>query len=253
MEPKVVGPFQRNGIDRYCFNSEYQRGATDLRILLPENVPTEQARILYVLPGQPGLGQRRGGSLNAMRDANLHNRFGYICVFPSFSDWPWMGDHPTDPELRNESYLVRDVFPFVRGLYPQASRTTQVLGMSKGGNAALSLILRFPDLIHSIAIWDSPLMKINPDEWEMPMVYATRENFRRYAVPLLLQERVDLLRGQQRVVLHGFGMFREHVVSAHEMMTALDIPHAYSNFVQYEHIWTSGWIEPLVEAASKMT
>ena len=252
MESNVVGPFERNGVVRYCFNSENQRGATDLRLLLPENVPIEQARVLYVLPGQPGLGQRRGGSLNAIRAADLHNRFGYIYAFPSFSDWPWMGDHPTDPELRNESYLVNDVFAFIRQLYPQASESSQVLGMSKGGNAALSLILRFPDLIHSVAIWDSPLMKVNPDEWEMPMVYATRENFQRYAVPLLLQQHADLLRGQQRVVLHGFGMFRDHVVAAHEMMVELGIPHAYNNLIQREHIWTSGWVEILVEAASKM-
>jgi hypothetical protein len=252
MEGSVIGPFERGGILRYCFNSEYQRGATDVRILLPQRVPVEQARILYVLPDQPGLSQRRGSGLNVIRDADLHNRFGCICVFPSFSDWPWMGDHPTDPELRNESYLMRDVFPFIRQLYPHASRATQVLGMSKGGNAALSLILRFPDLIHSVAIWDSPLMKVNPDEWEMPLIYGTVENFRRCAVPLLLQQHADLLRGRQRVVMHGFGMFREHLVAAHELMTGLEIPHTYSNFIQREHHWESGWMEPLIEAASAL-
>ena len=193
---------------------------------------------------------------------DLHNTYGMIAVAPSFSDWPWYADHPENPGIRQETYFVEDVVPFVDSLYPEASQTRLLLGFSKSGNGAFQLLLRHPDLFHAAAVWDTPLMKASPDQFEMPDIYGAQENFDKYRIPTLLEKNAGWLRESTRLALFGYGFFggpnppewtTDHVDQTHELMERLGIPHIYDNTTYREHRWDSGWMEEVVAALDEMS
>ena len=39
-------------------------------------------------------------------------------VAPTFSHLPWYADHPTKPEIRQETYFLKVVVPFIDKTYP---------------------------------------------------------------------------------------------------------------------------------------
>jgi hypothetical protein len=59
--------------------------------------------VLYVLPVEPGEGTRWGSALAEVKRHDLHNEYGLICVYPTFSQLPWYADHPTDRGIRQKT------------------------------------------------------------------------------------------------------------------------------------------------------
>ena len=193
----VGGPtfVKEKGVWRYEVESPYQRGRNPIEVLLPDRFDPKDAdkkyRVLYVLPVEPGIGGRWGDGLQEVRRADAHNRHGLICVAPAFDTLPWYGSHPTDPKIRHEDYLKRVVVPLVEGRYPTvAGREGRLLvGFSKSGWGAFTLIFRDPDFFGYAAAWDAPLM-LSADDFgvfETGPHFGTKENFARY-LPAKLAE-----------------------------------------------------------------
>jgi hypothetical protein len=62
----------------------------------------------------------------------------------------------------------------------------------------------------------------------------------------LLERRAADLRGDNRLILLGFGNFRDEHAQAHALMTDLRIPHVYEDGPEREHVWESGWVPEAV-------
>ena len=258
---KVSGPFESHQVI-YVISSSRQDHDLPLRVLLPAKLErTAPPGVLYVLPAEPEVQFRWGDGLSTVEKLDLHNKFGLIAVEPSFSDWPWYANHPTDPKLQQETYFVEEVVPFIDRTYPNASRKKLLVGFSKSGNGAYQLLLRHPEVFLAASIWDAPLMVTSPSQFEMARAYGDQANFDKYCIPRLLKERAGLLRGQPpRLALFGYSyfggphpQFGPHVEEAHALMERLRIPHVYDDSVQREHRWDSGWLEPAVAALAAMS
>ncbi len=144
--------------------SEYQQGKTQIKVLLPDAFSARgRYKTLYLLPVESGDGKRWGDPMAEAVRCDLHNKHKLICVFPTFSDLPWYADHPTNGEIRQESQLLRVVLPLVERNYPVlAERDGRLLvGFSKSGWGAWSLLLRHPDVFGKAAAWDAPLCANN--------------------------------------------------------------------------------------------
>jgi hypothetical protein len=182
-------------------------------------------------------------------------------VAPSFSDWPWYANHPTDPKIQQESYFLQAVVPLIDRLYPKASKKRLLVGFSKSGNGSYQLLLRHPELFTAAAIWDAPIMYDSPQKFEMPRIYGNQENFDKYCIPQLLRKQANLLSGKPpRLALFGYSLFGgpnprygPHIEEAHALMDTLRIPHIYDDRSTREHRWDSGWLEPAVEALVTMS
>lgn len=255
-EYTITGPeADGNGILTFCLATPYQpdRQKTRIRILPPKSVDPNTLRILYVLPVEPGMGRTWGDPVEAIRRNDLHNRFGFVVVYPTFAQMPWYADHPTDPNIRQETYMLKAVVPAVDRLYPTKPGRRALLGFSKSGNGAFTLLLRNPDTFAVAAAWDAPLMQASPNAYEMGRIYGTQENYNRYRVPDLLKQQADLLKkSKPRLALSGYDSFRTHVQQAHELMSSLGIEHLYADGPRVRHHWNSGWIDWSVEAIDKM-
>lgn len=245
-----------HGFRVHRVTSEFQAGETLIRILLPEKLEAnERLKVLYLLPVEANTEHRYGDGLLEAKKLDLSNKHRLICVAPTFSHLPWYADHPTDKTIFQETYFLKVVVPTIERLYPAlAKRDDRLLvGFSKSGYGAWSLLLRHPDLFAKAAAWDAPLMKTAPDQFGMGPIYGTPENFEHYRLENLLRDRAEKLRpktGEQpagRLVHLGYGSFRDHHQRAEALLNELQIPHSYANGPKLEHTWHSGWLEEAVK------
>lgn len=147
------------GILTHEVQSPFQGEGIRIHVMLPDGLSDDRKYdTLYVLPVETFDGQAWGDALGQIREHDLHNRHQLICVTPTFSHTPWYADHPTDPRIRQESHFLNVVLPFVDRTYPvnpdPASRL--LLGFSKSGWGAFSLLLRHPQSFGKAAAWDAP-------------------------------------------------------------------------------------------------
>lgn len=234
----------------HSLRSPRQAGETTVRVFLPDSSDSPAPpRLLLVLPVEAGTENRWGDPAAEVRRIDLANRYNLVVAIPTFSELPWYADHPTDKRLRQESYLLDDVLPLMdrhHGTQSSAG-TTMVVGFSKSGWGAWSLLLRHPSIFARAAAWDAPLMQRRPDQYGMGPIFGNQANFNRYLVSDLVKRQAKLLRGHKRLVLTGyFQSFRAHHVAMHRLLTELEVPHTYRDGPKRDHHWESGWLEEAV-------
>jgi hypothetical protein len=200
------------------------------------------------LPVEPRKEHRYGNGLLEVRRHDLHNQFRVIFIAPTFSHLPWYADHPATPGIRQETYFLKVVVPFVETRYPAQAEPDGrlLLGFSKSGWGAWSLLLRHPEVFGKAAAWDAPLMMDRPGRYGSGDIFGTLANFETYQITKLLERRAADLRGRKRLILLGFGNFRGEHERAHDLLTDLKIPHVYEDGPQREHRWESGWVAEAV-------
>jgi S-formylglutathione hydrolase FrmB len=233
----------------HTVESPYQAGQTEIRVLLPERLAQgRRYPVVYVLPVETHNESQYGSGLLEVKRHNLHKKYQVIFVAPTFSHCPWYADHPTDPWIRQETYFLKVVVPFIESRYPAQAKATVrlLLGFSKSGWGAFSLLLRHPNVFGKAAAWDAPLMKDKPNQFAMGDIFGTQENFEKYQITKLLEQRAVELRGQNRLILTGYGNFRQQHQRSHDLMTKLRIPHEYRDGPKRKHGWDSGWVEEAV-------
>lgn len=229
--------------------SEYQREVTEIRVLLPDRLGEGRKHpVIYVLPVERGRESRYGDGLAEIKKLDLHNQSGTIFVAPTFSDLPWYGDHPTDPKVRQESYLLRVIVPFIDRHYPVEANPSKrlLLGFSKSGWGAFALLLRHPKVFGKAACWDAPLLLDRPDRYGANTVFPTQKDFDEYRMDVLLAGSKEAVRKGNRLIIVGYGNFREHHVRAHSLMMRLGIEHVYRDAGPLKHDWHSGWVREAV-------
>lgn len=252
VSPAARGP---DGVLVHSVRSACQPGETRIRVLLPEPVePGRRYPVIYVLPVEAGDGRHYGVGLDVVREHDLHNRCAAVFVATTFSDLPWYADHPTDPRLRQETYFLKVVVPAVEKRYPViAERDGRwLLGFSKSGWGAWSLLLRHPDLFGRAAAWDAPLAEAAPTKYGMGPIFGTQANFEQYRIETLLRREAARLGEKPRLVLLGYGNFREQHARVHEEMLRWGIPHVYRDGPARKHRWDSGWVAEAVELLKEL-
>jgi len=233
----------------HTVQSEFQAGKTEIRVLLPDRLDKDKRYpVVYVLPVEAGAESRFGNGLAEVKKLDLHNKHGLIFVAPTFSHLPWYADHPTDATIRQETYFVKVVVPFVDKQYPALTeaRGRLLLGFSKSGWGAFSLLLRQPDVFGKAAAWDAPLNMERPN-YGMADIVATQENFEKYRIAKLLEQRADDLKKEKRLGLVGYNAFGEQHRAIHDLLERLKVPHEYRDEKKPKHTWDAGWIEGAVQ------
>lgn len=231
-------------------NSEFQAGETLIRVLPPDKL--EDGRVypvVYVLPVEAGVEHRYGDGLAEIKSRDLHHKHQAYFIAPTFSQLPWYADHPTDQAIRQESYFLDVVVPFIDKSYPVPSDGggRYLLGFSKSGWGAWSLLLRRPEMFAKAAAWDAPMLMDRVGLYGTSPIFATQDRFDEYRLDRRLPAAAEKLRGRPRLILTGYGNFREHHQRAHQLLLDLQIPHDYRDGPERKHDWHSGWVEEAAE------
>ena len=235
-----------NGFVVHAVQSEFQAGTTQIFVRRPAKISGGPLLALYILPVEAHDEKRWGDARAEIAKLDLADRYGVICVFPTFSHLPWFADHPSDPHIQQETYFLKVVLPFVERMYPVGTDrfSRALLGFSKSGWGAWTLLLRHPDMFERAAAWDAP-MTMEVPRYGMAPIAGTQENFERYRVTTLLRERGKLLGNEPRLMLAGWDFYRAQTQGAHKLMQELKIPHVYRDGPQRRHHWDSGWMTEL--------
>lgn len=236
----------KDGFLVHRVESEYQAGVTEIKVLLPDNLDkTKRYPVIFVLPVEKAGGSQYGNGLAEIKKLDLHNKFGVIVVEVTFSHLPWYADHPTDPKIRQESHFLKVVLPFLEQHYPVAKERSGrlLLGFSKSGWGAFSLLLRHPDIFGKAAAWDAPFMMAMPNKYGMQEIFGTQANFEKYRLTKLLDAQQEVLGKEPRLAILGYSNFREHHTQAAEWMKKLAIANVYRDEKKSPHTWHSGWVE----------
>ncbi len=234
-----------NGFVVHTVQSEFQAGTTKIYIRVPDKIaPVTRLSVLYLLPVEAKDEQRWGDPLAEAAKLDLANKLNVICAYPTFSLVPWYGDHPIVPAIRRATFFLKVVVPFIERTYPaRAERDARLLlGFSKSGWGAWSLLLRNSDVFGKAAAWDSPMM-MERGLYGMAAIAGTQENFERHRIPTLLRQHGQSLGPEPRLLLMGYDNFRTPTQQAHALMEELKIPHAYRDGPQRKHHWNTGWVE----------
>jgi len=240
-----------NGFLVHPVRSPYQAGATEIRVLLPDKMEKgKRYPVVYVLPVESGREARYGDGLLEVKKLGLHNKYQAIFVAPTFSHLPWFADHATKAEIRQEAYFLKVVLPFIEKTYPvlPGAAGRLLLGFSKSGWGAYSLLLRHPDTFAKAAAWDAPLVMTRPDRFGMGEIFGTQANFEKYQITKLLEKNAAALRENRRLILLGHGGFRDQHEKAHALLDDLKIPHVYRDGPARKHDWHSGWVAEAAHA-----
>ncbi len=230
--------------------SPYQAGVTTIRVLLPEELESgKRYPVVFVLPVEAGDENHFGDGLLEIKKQKLHNKFAAIYVAPTFSHLPWYADHPTKNEIRQETYFLKVVMPFVEKTYQARTEANGrlLLGFSKSGWGAFSLLLRQHEVFGKATAWDAPLMMARPDRFGMGDIFGTQDNFEKYQITKLLEMQADKFSKEKRLCLLGYGNFIDHHEKAHALMGKLKINHEYSDGPARKHDWHSGWVAEALE------
>src|SRR5687768_12948140 len=149
-----------NGVVSYDAVSSYNGpGPTTLRVLAPTSPASVTHRFIYVLPVAPNAENQDlfGDGLEALRALNVHNLYNAHLIAPSFKVMPWYADHASDPDRRYESFLVNDLVPWVQAnLAVTGQEEHWLVGLSKSGFGAITLLFRNPGVFNAAAAWDFP-------------------------------------------------------------------------------------------------
>lgn len=239
------GERDRDGYVVHTVLDPRQAGKTEIKVLLPDRLEKDKRYpVIYVLPVEVLGGNKYGDGLAEIKRLDLHNKYGVICVLATFAHLPWYADHPTDRRIGQESYFLQTVLPFIEKTYPVVvhPRGRSLVGFSKSGWGAFSLLLRHPRVFAKAAAWDAPLAMTAPNRFGMGDIFGTQANFEQYRITELLKKQAATLGKEERLALVGTSNFRDHHQHIHEQMLELHVAHHYVDARQGAHTWHSGWL-----------
>ena len=244
-------PSTANGVTTYTVTSDCQRAATNIRVLAPTTLqPGKVYQVIYVLPVEAGNGRQFGDGLTTIQQLGLQNSKDVIFVEPSFADVPWYADCVSNSQIRQETYFCSVVVPFIEQRYSVLTQPEGrlLLGYSKSGYGAFTLLLRHPEMFGRAFAWDSPLAMSNPAAgWAFPQVLGSSKNFENYRISTLLAANATFLQSQpSRLIMMGAGLYTGDHLAIHNLMVKLGIPHTYIPGTLRAHLWASGWMSDAV-------
>jgi hypothetical protein len=237
------------GIATYRVISATNSGSPRLlRVLRPaEPSPRAPHNFLFVLPVEEDPKTSYADGLHTLQSLDVQNAYNLTIIEPSFGIEPWYADNPDEPHVRHETFMVRELTPWVRAtLSITGAEQNWLIGFSKSGLGAQALLLKHPELFDLAASWDFPADMSAYDEYGPgpAACYGTDANFQ--ANYRLTRQFVDARRTpflQNRRIWIGRGpVFTDNVSRYDSILAAAGLCYAAGTALDSPHRWDGGWL-----------
>jgi hypothetical protein len=244
-----------DGVESYqVFSPDNGYGPQMLRVLRPTNpAPGVAHNFLYVLPVEPGLNSNFGDALEILRSLNAQNQYNLTIIEPTFGTDPWYADNPTDPNIQYETYMTKDLVPWVtQNLATTGNEQNWLIGFSKSGIGGQDLILKHPDIFTLAASWDFPADMSSYTQFgsDSAAGYGTDANFQanyRLTTAFVDAHKAPFL-NNNRIWIGGYSLYQTDDSDYDNLLTSEGILHSTETPTGVAHRWDSGWV-PLALAA----
>lgn len=246
----------QTGFERWQYNSPlmYTQADTDLNrwtvdIIKPAGWTQSGAyRAIYLLPALVRASEDVAPIAVA---AGIADSTGCVVIIPYIKDSriPWYG------MLANgtgDQHRVMACLPQAAQQHfgVAASRSSHMLlGYSKAGWGALSLLLRNPTIFGAAYAWDVPWSLIST--WPTPdygqsLEFTTQAQMALYdpitLIGSLSSPSLALLSDKKRIGIAGYHTFQSHQAAMQSALTAAGIPFDYLQSSAAGHSYSSGWL-----------
>ena len=206
-------------------------GTQELRVLAPTNpAPGVAHNFLYVLPVEAGLATSYGDGFETLRALDAQDQYNLTIIEPSFAIEPWYADNPTDPNLQYETFMTKDLLPWVtQNLAVTGHEQNWLIGFSKSGIGGEDLILKHPDLFTLAASWDFPADMSTYDQYGSSSAdsYGTDANFQaNYRLtPAFVDAHKAAFLSSNRIWIGGYAAFQTDVSDYDTLLISEGIAH----------------------------
>lgn len=247
-----------NGVAYYDVNSpDNGYGTQTLRVLAPTHpAPGVSHNFLYVLPVEPLLGSNFGDGLETLAALDAQDRYNLTIVEPTFAVDPWYADNPNDSNLQYETFMTKDLVPWVaRHLSVTGSEQNWLIGFSKSGLGAQDLLLKHPDLFSLAASWDFPADMSSYADFgsSSEAEYGTDANFQanyRLSASFVDAHRAPFV-SKNRIWIGGYNDFQSDISDYGSLLSSEGIQHSTETPTPMAHRWDSGWVAVALSALSQ--
>jgi hypothetical protein len=203
--------------------------------------------LIYVLPVERRGSFRYGDPYKLLAEAQVHQRLAACLAFPDFDETPWFADHPQG-HVRQETELLQDIVPAVESQLDWTIQPRQrlLVGFSKSGWGALSMLMRQPHLFGYAGAWDAPFLTTRLGRWDTDAVFGDQATLEQHSLAHLSRARRDYFRSSPQMVIHGHCLFGDDADYAHQVLLEHGIPHRFRKDQVFPHTWHMGWLWPLL-------
>lgn len=239
---------------RFQLPSPFQAIDTHVEVLVPDSYHPESGNhlpVLYVLPVSEAGNWKHGHGLMEIKKLNVHNQFNWICVAPEFTAPPWYADHDSDNAKKDESHLIQTVIPFIDARFTTVANGEgrYLIGFSKSGWGAITLILRHPDKFTRVAAWDTGIridtgpISTQDRKLRIQRDFGSSKNFENFRISSLIKKNGAALGTNPRIFYFNVeGKRGLGGAEIHHLMIKNNVPHRYVFESKRPHRWDSGWI-----------
>jgi len=250
---KLIAQASSDKIIIHQVSSPFQADdSTQIRVRLPDNYDSaKRYKVVYVLPVTGQDEDRFGNGLKEIIKYSSHHTYHIICVAPESSKPPWFADHGTNNNIQDERHFLQTVIPFMDTHYPTINNQEGrlLVGFSKSGWGAFTLLLRNPELFDKAVGWDigirvdtGPISEAEREE-KINRLFGNKATFEKYRLSSLLKQNGALLGTQTRLFYYNTqGKRGPGGAEIHQLMVKLNIPHLYVYEPKRKHRWDSGWL-----------
>jgi len=241
-----------SSLDRWAFRSMHLDSETDgnqeryIDVLLPTTYTvTKKYPVIYVADAEPFVNVL-ADSLQTIRTAGLHDTYDVIFARSQYKSTPWYGTK-NDGTIQCDIHFA-DVLPSIIDRHYSTipfREGRSILGFSKGGWGAASLLLRRSEVFGYAAAWDAP-WNLAYGDYETVTVFGSAPQMAIYNPADILVANKAVISDKARLVIAGYNTFDAHLTTFKSLLDANSVPYSYDRTSRGAHDWNSGWLSGVV-------
>jgi S-formylglutathione hydrolase FrmB len=226
-------------VDTIQIQSSYLKKATKFVVIQPSNQGQQrnqlntQARypVVYLLNGYDG--NYAQWTKTAPQLAKTADDLKMIFVYPDGGKSSWYFDSPTDSSMQYESYIIKELVPYVDANFPTKAnpKSRAITGLSMGGHGGLYLAIRHSDVFGAAGSTSGGFdFRPFPKSWNLPNILGEYETNQARWYDYTVMRQVELLTNKQLAIIFDCGVddiFIKVNRALHEKLLQLKIDHDY--------------------------
>ena len=226
-------------VDTIQIQSSYLKKATKFVVIQPSNQGQQrnqlntQARypVVYLLNGYDG--NYAQWTKTAPQLAKTADDLKMIFVYPDGGKSSWYFDSPTDSSMQYESYIIKELVPYVDANFPTKAnpKSRAITGLSMGGHGALYLAIRHSDVFGAAGSTSGGVdFRPFPNRWDIKKALGEYESNKERWYEYTVMRQVELLKNNQLAIIIDCGVDDIFITvnrALHEKLLQLKIDHDY--------------------------
>ena len=191
----------------------------------------ERYPVVYLLNGYDG--NYAQWTKTAPQLAKTADDLKMIFVYPDGGKSSWYFDSPTDSSMQYESYIIKELVPYVDANFPTKAnpKSRAITGLSMGGHGGLYLAIRHSDVFGAAGSTSGGFdFRPFPKSWNLPNILGEYETNQARWYDYTVMRQVELLTNKQLAIIFDCGVDDIFITvnrALHEKLLQLKIDHDY--------------------------